>query len=148
MKPAPQTPEQRGELLMNLEHIQQWRLSLPPEEEVWTPIHAIRWDTELSDDEREVAFIEALFEHKTELFRDEVMRELSQRVRDAAYILHTAGDERGAKMLAVAHEFELHRQESDFAHWIMGRTALDLNANLDKDDFDSEGGDVTWDSGD
>ena len=145
MVPTPQTADQRGDLLLNLEHIQHWRLSLHPGEEVWTAIHAIRWDEDRSQEEREVALIEALIEHKADLFRDEVVQDLSQRQRDAAYILDAAGDARGTRLLSIAHEFGMRREESDFANWIMGGTALDINSNLDQDDFDPSGdGEASW----
>lgn len=142
ISPVKMDDSTRRSFLEGNPHLQKWRLTLPVFDEIWTQIHAVRWNSERADGEKKEAIASILQSHSKRLY-DEAFKDLDERLRDAAFVFASGGAPDAGRVMDVAHDFELRRERSVFAQWLLDQTVTGLSDNLEEDEFDIVAG-VAW----
>ncbi len=127
-------PERRRSLMQDSACIK-WRLHFPPDDPLWEPIHAIRWDEELESEERKEILREMLMTDSVRLCSKEELEDMIERFHDCALILGQ-DDPKAGEMVHAANHLKKHRWRSEIFEQIVMHTVEHLEDDLEKDDVE------------
>jgi hypothetical protein len=136
LEPARTTPEEREQLWDVIEDLIGWRFHVMPQLEIWTDIHAIRWDPILSTEERNLRLERLLDGARKELLTDWFLESWIEHIHDLAYVLSIKGHPDALRILSLAGEVQQLGTESPFMRQLLRRSAHDVDELVEEDEFD------------
>ncbi len=121
--------------LMEHEATITWRIFLFPDHLFWEEIHALRWNEELTDEERTQGIYEVLMSDRTRLCDEVLIADMAIRFADLAVILGEE-DPLAGQMLQAAQNLIKLRSRSPIFEALARHTSVQIEEDIEADEIE------------